>query len=136
MSEHNTRIAINNMRKEIQVQLSQNRADLERRHEETRQTVEDIPAGLEELTRQLNAFKPASEENVGQMQKDLSEKVGQQLSIQEQRMDLLSNSLEKQKKSGSDSARLLKDLLIGIENLGDNMKNIQLCDSAFLSVAF
>ena len=61
---------------------------------------------------------------MGELQKNLSEKVAQQLSIQEQRMDLLSNSLEEQKKSVSDSAGLLKDLLIGIENLGDNMKNI------------
>ena len=57
-----------------------------------------------------------------ELRKSLSEKATQQLSIQEQRMELLSNSLEEQKKSVSDSAGLLKDLLIGIENLGDTMK--------------
>ena len=60
-----------------------------------------------------------------ELRKSLSEKATQQLSIQEQRMELLSNYLEEQNKSVSDSAGLLKDLLIGIENLGDNMKNIQ-----------
>ena len=76
------------------------------------------------MTRQLNAFKLASAENVGELQKNLSEKVAQQLSIQEQRMGLLSDSLKEQNKSVSDSVGLLKELLIGIENLGDNMKNI------------
>ena len=59
---------------------------------------------------------------MGELQKNLTENGAQQLSVQEQRMDLLYNSLEEQKKFVSDSARLLKDLLIGIENLGDNMK--------------
>ena len=40
-------------------------------------------------------------------------------------MDLLSHSLEEQKKSVTNNTELLKDLMIGIENLGDNMKNIQ-----------
>ena len=99
--------------------------DLERQHEETQKIVEKISANLEQLIRQLNAFKPASAENVGELQKQLSEKMAQQLLVQEQRMDLLSNSLQEQKKSVFDSAGLLQDLLIGIENLGDNVKNIQ-----------
>ena len=40
-------------------------------------------------------------------------------------MEQLSQALEGQKKSISDSSGLLKNLLIGIENLEDNMKNIQ-----------
>ena len=113
------------MRKEVQAQLVQNRVDLERCHEETRQTVEKIAVGLEELTSQLNAYKPASAENVGDVQKIFSEQVAQKLSVQEQIMDLMSHSLEEQKKAVTDSTGLLRDLMIGIENLGDNMKNIQ-----------
>ena len=56
------------MRKEAQAQLVPNRVDLERCNEETRQTVEKVTAGLEELTKQLNAYKPASAENVGDVQ--------------------------------------------------------------------
>ena len=87
--------------------------------------MEKVVAGLEELTKQLNAYKLANAENVGDVQKNLSEQVAQKLSVQEQRMDLLSHSLEEQKKSVIDSTELLKDLMIGIENLGDNMKNMQ-----------
>ena len=40
-------------------------------------------------------------------------------------MNQITNSLEEQKKLVNDSAELLRDLMIGIENLGENMKNIQ-----------
>ena len=40
-------------------------------------------------------------------------------------MNELVGSLEEQKKLVNDSAEILRDLLIGIENLGENMKNIQ-----------
>ena len=40
-------------------------------------------------------------------------------------MDLLSKSVEEQKKSDSDSAELLKDLLISMKNLGKKKKNVQ-----------
>ena len=117
-------MAVEDMRKEVQMQLVQNRADLERRHEETKQTVEKVVAGLEELTKQLNAYKPASAENVGDVQKNLSKQVAQKLSVQEQKMDLLSHSFE-EKKAVTASTGLLRDLMIGIENLGNNMKNIE-----------
>ena len=92
---------------------------------ETRQSVEQLAAGLEELTRQLNSFKPTSVDVVGNLEKDLSTEVAQKLLASEQRMDLPSKLLEEQKKSVSDSADLLKGLLIGIESLGENMKHIQ-----------
>ena len=45
--------------------------------------------------------------------------------VSEQRIELLSQSVEEQKKSVTYTNELLKGLMIGIENLGDNMKNIQ-----------
>ena len=87
--------------------------------------MEQGAAGLEELTTQLSSFKPTNADVVGNLKKDLSTEVAQKLSALEQRMNLLSESLEEHKKSVSDSAELLKDLLIRIENLGENMKNIQ-----------
>ena len=40
-------------------------------------------------------------------------------------MDVLSESVEKQQKAAEDNAELLQNLLIGVRNLGDNMKHIQ-----------
>ena len=40
-------------------------------------------------------------------------------------MDLIAESVEKQEKPASGNTELLQNLLISIENLGDNVKNIQ-----------
>ena len=40
-------------------------------------------------------------------------------------MEELSAAVEDQKKDIADNSGLLKDLLIGIENMGENLKNIQ-----------
>ena len=44
-------MAVNDMTKEAKAQLVQNHVDLEWHHEETKQMVEKVAAGLEELTR-------------------------------------------------------------------------------------
>ena len=61
------------MRKEVQTQLEQNRVDWLQKNEETKQTIGKIAAGLEELTKQLNAFKLASATSVQDVQKQVSE---------------------------------------------------------------
>ena len=95
------------------------------KNEETKQTVGKIAAGLEEFTKQLNAFKPASVASVGDAQKQFSEQFNECLLLQSNRMDVLSASVEKQQKTAEDNAELSQNFLIGIENLGDNMKHIQ-----------
>ena len=39
-------------------------------------------------------------------------------------MDKISESVDKQQKTASENAELLQNLLVGIENLGDNLKSI------------
>ena len=39
-------------------------------------------------------------------------------------MDKISEFVEKQQKTASENAELLQNLLIGVENLGDNLKSI------------
>ena len=53
---------------------------------------------MEELTGQLNSFKPASVDVVGNLEKGLLTEVAQKLSASEQRMNLLSKSVGEQKK--------------------------------------
>ena len=57
--------------------------------------------------------------------KQVSEQFEQRLTLQSNRMDLLSENIERQQKTTYGNAELLQNLMIGIENLGDNMKNIQ-----------
>ena len=46
------------------------------------------------------------------------------LTLQSERMHKISESVEKQQKTASENAELLKSLLIGVGNLGDNLKSI------------
>ena len=48
----------------------------------------------------------------------------EKLAESDKRVDTLSATLEGQQKTISDNSDLLKDLLIGIENLGENLKDI------------
>ena len=59
------------------------------------------------------------------MKENLSKEIAQKLSDSEQKVNQLAGSLEEQKKSVKDSAELLRYLMIGIKNLGENIKNIQ-----------
>ena len=49
----------------------------------------------------------------------------QKRSVWEQKVNQLTESLKEQKKSVVDSAELLRDLMIGFENLGENVKDTQ-----------
>ena len=57
------------------------------------------------------------------MKENLSKEVTQKLS--EQNRNQLTESLEEQKKSVADSAELLRGFMIGVENLGENVKGIR-----------
>ena len=77
----NVRTMVEGMRREVQAQIEQNRVKAQRRDEETQQMVNKIFAGLEQLTKQLNEFRPASEANVGGVQKQVSEQFEQRLNL-------------------------------------------------------
>ena len=84
-----------------------------------------MAVGLEELTKQLNSFKPANAETVGSLQENLSKVVAQKISVSEHKIRELSQSVENQKKSVEDTNELLRDLMMGLENMSDNLKLIQ-----------
>ena len=104
--------------------MNQNQTDLEHKLVETQETINNIVADLEELTKQLSSFKPTNESALGDGKGKISTKVSNRLSTTEQKVSHLSEELEKQNKFATKNAEMLRDLLLGIENLRDNMKNI------------
>ena len=124
-SERHTRSVVHGLREEVKAHMVQTRSDLERKQEKMQHSVAQMAAGLEELTKQLNTFKPASAKAVGSLQENLSKEVAQKVAMSEQRISGLSQSVENQKKSVEDTNELPKDLMMGIENMSDNMKLIQ-----------
>ena len=64
MAKITTRTAVEGMRRDVQAQIDQNRADTLRRTEEAQRKVEQVSNELQELTTQLNQFKSASAQTV------------------------------------------------------------------------
>ena len=124
-SENLTRAAVADVRRDIQAQLEQNRADSQRRDAESKVKVDKIAADLATLTEQLNQFKPASTSDVMGSQLLLSSTVEDRLSLQSQRIDTVSESAQQAHKTAQDNAEILHTLLVGMENLGENVKQLR-----------
>ena len=66
-------------RRDIQAQLDIYRADALRKSEETQAQVREVSVQLAKLTEQLNSFKPASVEVVGEGYKKMTSDVQQKV---------------------------------------------------------
>ena len=124
-AEIHTRTAVEGMRRDVQAQIEQTRADAQRRDEETQKTIQQIAAGLEQLTKQLNDFRPVNVEHVGVAQKQVSENIEQRLNLQSNRIDDVTESVQKAQRAAEENAELLQNLLVGVENMGENLKNFR-----------
>ena len=60
------------MRRELQAQMEQNLAESRRREQEAHETVKKIASELEQLTKQLNEFKPVGEADAEAREMQLS----------------------------------------------------------------
>ena len=96
-SEQHTRSAVEGLRNEVKAHMDQTCAGLNKRQEEMRQSVSQVAAGLENLTKQLNFFKPASAETIGNLQENLSKEVTQKIAVSEQRIGEFLQSVEQKK---------------------------------------
>ena len=77
------------------MQLEKNRADALCRDEESQHKVEQIGAQLQKLTAQFNQFHLASEEIVGEVRKQVSERFERRLEMQSNRIDAMNESGKK-----------------------------------------
>ena len=124
-AEHSTRAAVENVRREFQAQFDQTRADSQRKEEETKRQVDQIAEGWKTLTEQLNSFKPASVGQVQGSQKGISAAVEARLNLQSSRIDAVDESVQRTEKTAVENAEILHNLLVGIENLSDNIKQLK-----------
>ena len=113
------------MRRDVQAQIEQNRADALRDSNAVHKKVDQVSEELQKLTAQLNQFKPASVQAVGEVQGKVSEEFQQRLVAQSERIDKLSESVIQSQKTAQDTAEMLQTILVGMENLGENFKQLQ-----------
>ena len=83
-----------------------------------------IAENLVTLTEQLNKHKPAREADVLGSQVQLSSAVNVLLNLQSSRIDIVSESTQEARKTAQDNADMLNTLLVSIENLGENVKQL------------
>ena len=85
----------------------------------------EIAASLATLTDQLNRFKPASVADISGSQKKLTSAVEERLNLQSSRIDTVSEFAHEAHKMVQENAETLHSLLVGIKNLGENVKQLQ-----------
>ena len=105
--------------------MEQNLPDFDHRQQETQKTIAQVSADLEQLTRQLNELKPVSKADVGASQSDFAVKVTEKLSVSDKKVDERTETVKTQQKTITDTAELLRDLMVGIENFGENVKDLR-----------
>ena len=99
--------------------------DALQREQEAQRRIEEISTQLQILTDQLNTFRPASENAVGVIQDKVTEQLQQRFDAQNKRMDQLSATVVESRKEAQTNTDMLQNLLVGIENLGENFKKMK-----------
>ena len=118
------REAVDVMRRELQAQMEQNLAESHRKEQEAQETVKKIASELEQLTQQLNQFKPVREADAVARETQLSSDVDARLQLQVQRVDNLTESVHKVQEDTVNNAETLQTLLISMENLGEHFREL------------
>ena len=124
-AEINTRTMVEGARRDLQAQFDTNRAETLQRYEETKQSVRNITAQIQNLSDQLKQFNPASVSGVEVFTGQIETRVQQQLVEQDKKIQTLTDAVLESKKESQSNADTLQSLIVGIENLGDNMKQMQ-----------
>ena len=87
--------------------------------------MDEIAVNLATLTDQLDQFKPASVAEVSGSQKLLSSGVEEKSNLQFVRLDTVSETMNEAQKATLETSELLHNLLVGMENLGENVKQLR-----------
>ena len=62
---------------------------------------------------------------MGEVRKQVSQQFEQPLEILSNRIDVMNESIKKSQKAAEDNAELLQNLLVGIENMGENFEKLR-----------
>ena len=124
-AEITTRTVVEGVRRDIQAQLDANCADALRREEEQRKRVQEISAQLQTLTDQLSKFNPASVSGVQLHTGEVEQKFQQKFGEQQKEIQNLTEIVLESRKDSQTHADTLHNLLMGVENLGENVKKMQ-----------
>ena len=120
-----TREYVEGHRRNLEAKIDQNHAETRRAANETQAAVDKLSAQLAQLSTQLTEFQPAHSTDVAIGQNQLSQDVNVRLQAHAQRIDTVTDSVQKIERDSADNTKLLHDLVISMENLGESLKQIK-----------
>ena len=120
-----TREYVEGHHRDLEAKIDQNQVETRRVANETQAVVDKLSAQLAQLSTQLNEFKPASSADVAIGQNQLSQDVNVRLQDQAQRIDTVIDSVQKIERDSVDNTKLLHDLMVSMENLGESLKQLK-----------
>ena len=92
---------------------------------ETKAAVEQISTQLAQLATQMAEFQSARNADVAMGENQSLQDVDVRLQAQSQRIDTVSESVQKIERDSVDNTQLLHDLVTGMENLGESLKTLR-----------
>ena len=120
-----TREFVEGHRRDLEARINQNQEEARRAAHETKTAVDNLSAQLAQLTAQLADIKPARSEEVAVGHQALSRDFGQRIESQSARIDTVSDSVQKIQTDTADNTKLLHDLMVNMENLGESIKYLK-----------
>ena len=85
--------------------------------------MEEIGNSMQELTQQLNNFKPVSDSALGRVRGEVNAKVAGKLSETKKQVTELTEDLSKRTKAAKYNSTTLHGLMVSIDNLGKHDQN-------------
>ena len=113
------------MRHKLQAQMEQNLTESRPHEENAQKSTMDVVAKLESLMQQFNATCLMWESGAAAGTEHLSNSIDVHLQAQNLRVDEIFNFVHEACKIATDNAKMLWDLMIAIENLGDNFQQMK-----------
>ena len=123
--QNRTREFVEGHRRALETKIATNQEEARRSAQETKTAVDNLSVQLAQLTAQLAEMKPARSDEVATGHQALVHDFGQRIEVQNTRIDTVSDSVQRIQIDTADNTKLLHDLLLNMENLGESVKNLK-----------
>ena len=112
-------------RRDLEAKLMQNQAEARQTAQDARKAFDDLSARLGNVATQLTQMNAAQGTEVATGREQMSQEFGARLQLQSQRIDSVSDSIQQMRQEAADNTKLLHDMIVNMENLGESVKNMQ-----------
>ena len=117
-----TREFVEGHRRDLESEIAHNQEEARRVARHTQTAIDNLSSQLSQLAAQLAEIQPARSSDVVTGHQQLSHDFGAQMQVQSVRIDNVNDSVRKIQQDTADNTKLLHDMIVNMENLGDSIK--------------